>query len=59
MNNRISSDLNLFKQELEIVTSGEVTSDMVKLQPKRRHLKMWKGSPRHGHMPTKIEKMKD
>ena len=50
---RLSMDL---KQELGIVTSGEVTSDMVKAQLKRRHLEMWKGKPLHGYLPTKIEK---
>ena len=45
-----------FKQELGIVTSGEVTSDMVKAQLERRHLEMWKGKPLHGYLPTKIEK---
>ena len=45
-----------FKQELGTVTSGEVTSDTVKAQLKRRHLEMWKGKPLHGYLPTKIEK---
>ena len=45
-----------FKQELGIVTSGEVTSDTTKSQLKRRHLEMWKGKPLRGHLPTKIEK---
>ena len=44
------------KQELGIVTPGEVTSDTVKAQLKRRHLEMWKGKPLHGYLPTKIEK---
>ena len=52
---RLSMEL---KQELGIVTSGEVTSDTVKAQLKRRHLEMWKGKPMHGYPPTKIERMK-
>ena len=50
---RLSMEL---KQELGIVTSGEVTSEMVKAQLKRRHLEMWKGKLLHGYLPTKIEK---
>ena len=49
---RLSMEL---KQELGIVTSGEVTSDTVKAQLKRRHLEMWKGKPLDGYLPTKIE----
>ena len=48
-----------FKQELGIVTSGEVMSDMVKAQLKIRHLKMWKGKPLLGYLPTKIEKYEE
>ena len=50
---RLSMEL---KQELGIVTSGEVMSDMVKAQLKRRHLEMWKGKHLHGYLPTKTEK---
>ena len=49
---RLSMEL---KQELRIVTSGEVTSDTVKAQLKRRHLEMWQGKPFHGYLPTKTE----
>ena len=45
-----------FKQELGIVRPGEVTSDTMKAQLKRRHLEMWKGKPLHGYLPTKAEK---
>ena len=50
---RLSMEL---KQEVGIVTSGEVMSDMVKVHLKRRHLEMWKGKLLHGYLPTKIEK---